>query len=296
MQFSYTQKRKELAPNWRMKNSLKIVSQNFTQPLGSKVGVPEELSIDRRDDFLAMINHELRTPLASLMGALGLLKFQQAGKTDPDTDELIDLADRSGRRLERLVDDFLDFTQIEGNRLFMNLEHVDLFDLLIDTVKICEGHRPDLKLVLDTQLDSRHRMAKVDRHRFGQVINNLLTNAIKFSQTKKSVYITLECVNPNDVAILDVKIRDEGPGISSEDLVKMFERLSPVRTPSATTSLSSHGLGLYITKGLVGAMKGELSIASELGLGTEITVSFIQVLPLAETSSHVSQKEIPSHA
>lgn len=278
-----------------MKHSLTIVSQNASRSDSPSELVSGELNIDRRDDFLAMINHELRTPLASLMGALSLLKFQETDKTDPDTVELIDLADRSGRRLERLVDDFLDFTQLEGNRLFMNVERVDLFESLKDTVKICEVHRSDLELVLETKLEDHQRLSNLDRHRFGQIINNLLTNAIKFSDAKKSVFVELSLAQRDGIAFLDVTIRDQGPGIGAEDLAKMFQKLSPVRTPGAT-SLATHGLGLYITTALVRAMKGELRITSEIGFGTEITVSFLQDIQTSELLTQTSTARVRSHA
>jgi signal transduction histidine kinase len=278
-----------------MKHSLTVVSQNSR---GS--GLPDELrsgdlNIDQRDEFLAMINHELRTPLASLMGALSLLKFQDSAKADPEIFELIDLADRSGRRLERLVDDFLDFTQLEGNRLFINFEPCDLLELLQDTVKICAVHRSDLELVLETKLKDGLRLASVDRHRFGQVINNLLTNAIKYSETKKQVFIELDLRETCGAKFLDIKIRDQGPGISPEDLAKMFQKLSPVRTPGAST-LSTHGLGLFITTALVKALNGELNITSELGTGTEITVSFFQLHSNQQSSAQSASTEAATHA
>jgi signal transduction histidine kinase len=228
----------------------------------------ESRRIERmKDEFLATVSHELRTPLTSILGALGLLAVGAGGTMPAAALELLQVAKRNGDRLSKLIDDVLDLTKLEGNRMELNLQPVELAPLIREalTANSTYAQRGLVSLAFDD--DVRSCRVQIDPDRFLQVMANLLSNAIKHSPKGKTVRVLLQ-QHPNQV---QVDVVDEGPGIDPAFKKKMFEKFSQADA-SDRRAVSGTGLGLYITRMLVNKMGGVVSADSGAPGGSTFSV------------------------
>lgn len=231
----------------------------------------ERQEIERmKDEFLATVSHELRTPLTSVLGALGLLAGGAAGALPAAALPLAEVARRNGERLSRLIDDILDLTKLEGDRLVLHLRPQPLAPLLRETLAANQGyaHRAGVTLVAEG-LDGVTPEVRVDADRFLQVMANLLSNAIKHSPPGESVRLGL-AVTASGVR---VSVRDRGPGIDPRFRARMFEKFSQADTTDRRAQ-GGTGLGLYITRLLVERMGGRISADEVAGAGAAFSVAF----------------------
>ncbi len=229
-------------------------------------------AVNARDEFLSIASHELRTPLTPLKLQLQSLLRMSAKET-----ESTDAQDRFRRRLQviygqvdrliRLVDELLDTSRISVGRLVLERQCVDVRQIVID---VLERHDKELRRAsIIAKLDAPEPVtAHLDPLRMGQVITNLLTNAIKYAP-EKPLHISIAAAHGHMVLIM----RDEGPGIADKDLARIFERFERVAMTGRQQGL---GLGLYIVRQIVDAHGGTIRAESERGRGT----SFIVEIPL----------------
>jgi signal transduction histidine kinase/ActR/RegA family two-component response regulator len=223
----------------------------------------------RKDEFLMMLAHELRNPLASVVNALHLLRRRD----DPGTRERArGVMERQVHHLTHLIDDLLDVSRITRGKILLHYERLDLATLVRDCT---EDHRPALdaaSLTLVTGLPEGPVWVNGDPTRFAQVLDNLLANAIKFTEPGGQVSVCLETDAAHHWAI--VTVRDTGIGIEPETLPQIFDSFAQAdRTLDRTRG--GLGLGLSIVKGLVELHGGEVTARSEgLGRGAEFTVCF----------------------
>jgi signal transduction histidine kinase len=208
-----------------------------------------------KDEFLATVSHELRTPLTSLLGALGLMVSGAAGALPTAMQPLADAAQRNGQRLGQLIDDVLDLTKLEGDRLSLRPVSVRLDRLLREAIDANQGYaqrgQVRLTLQLDPELDEVE--FRLDPHRFLQVMANLLSNAIKHSPPSASVAVELRRCG----AQAQVRVRDSGPGIDPAFRARLFEKFSQA-DPTDRRLVGGTGLGLYISRLLVERMGGDI--------------------------------------
>lgn len=218
--------------------------------------------VDRlRNDFVAMVVHDLRSPLASIAGLLRLLHENRAGFDEEQIDDLLHRGTDSAHRMMRLVDDILTVARLESGEFTYHIKPFDLPQTLYRAVGAAKVATPDVRF----HVEIPHNLppALGDDARQLQILNNLLTNAVKFSPENSAVFVTV-VERSGDVI---VSVRDEGAGIAREHLPKVFERFSrfddaPERNAKGT------GLGLYIAKGLVEGQGGTIWAESEKGKGS----------------------------
>lgn len=220
-----------------------------------------------KDEFLATVSHELRTPLTSILGALGLLVAGAAGVMPPEALDLATVAQRNGTRLSRLIDDLLDLTKLEGNRMTFNLRETLLNPLLEEAVSANMGYAKShgVRLRFSTLVQTAH--SHIDAHRLLQVLANLISNAIKHSPAGSSAEVRLV----EDPKGWLIEVADQGPGIDPEFRQRMFEKFSQA-DGSDQRSIGGTGLGLYISKMLVDRMGGALSARSGAGKGSVLSI------------------------
>jgi PAS domain S-box-containing protein len=234
-------------------------------------------SLDRmKDEFVALVSHELRTPLTSIRGYLELV-LDDADQLATDHREFLQIVDRNVDRLLHLVSDLLLVAQADAGKLIFDWAEVDLGSLVADCVQAAEpaAERAGIELVIASEAS---RPIVGDSARIGQLLDNLISNAIKFTPGGGHVAVTVD--SSGDTAIIEV--RDSGLGISAEDQEQLFERF--FRTRSATElAIAGTGLGLSIVKAIVDAHGGTIGVESAEGEGTTFRV----VLPLVPTS-HVA--------
>lgn len=226
--------------------------------------------IDRmKDEFLATVSHELRTPLTSVLGALALLSAGAAGELPADAQELALVARRNGERLSRLIDDVLDLTKLEGNRMVLSLRPAKLATLLTEALSANASYAQQAGVTLQYEPPAGNPRALLDADRFLQVMANLLSNAIKHSRKGQTVQVSLH----GNVQGWRIDVRDQGPGIDPAFRARLFEKFSQA-DGSDRRAQGGTGLGLYISRLFVERMGGRISAQSEFGQGSTFSLSF----------------------
>jgi PAS domain S-box-containing protein len=239
----------------------------------------------RKDQFLAMLAHELRNPLGPMVNATYLLRV-------PGVDEHVaasarDILDRQVRHMARLLDDLLDVSRITRGKIEFCRELVDLTALAREVVGDHLETFRAAELTLELSMPAGPLVVYADRARLAQIVGNLLSNALKFSQAGQSVRVRVAGDPPSRHALLTV--RDEGAGIEPALLDSIFEPFVQAET-SLSRPRGGLGLGLAVVKGLVALHGGRVSAWSEgPGQGAELRVE----LPLHAGPRAVSESSAP---
>jgi signal transduction histidine kinase len=250
----------------------------FSAPVRDEAGAPlgrvvvlrditgERESERLKDEFFALVSHELRTPLTSIIGYLDLVLDDGEG-LDADTQRFLEVVQRNARRLLRLVGDLLFVAQVEAGQLSLEKTHVDLGQIAAEAV---EAARPraeanGVELVLGAE---PARPLTGDRDRFGQMLDNLIGNAVKFSPDGGRVEVLLRDEGGDAVLL----VSDTGMGIPRDDLGRLFERF--FRSSDATRrAVPGVGLGLTIVKAIVDAHDGTIDVQSDPKQGTTFRIT-----------------------
>jgi PAS domain S-box-containing protein len=225
--------------------------------------------LDRlKDTFVASVSHELRTPLTSIRGYLELVLDGEAGELLPEQTEFLRIVDRNAERLLKLVGDLLDVAQVDAGRLSLDRRACDLAALVAECV---ERAAPDAAArELDLGLEARQvPLVPADPARVGQVLDNLISNALKFTPAGGSVRLSVAARNGH----VRIDVADTGMGIPEAEKAHLFGRF--FRSSNATEgAVAGTGLGLWITRAIVDAHGGRISFKSEEGVGTTFSVEF----------------------
>jgi PAS domain S-box-containing protein len=224
-------------------------------------------SLDRmKDEFVALVSHELRTPLTSIRGYLELV-LDDADQLATDHREFLQIVDRNVDRLLHLVSDLLLVAQADAGKLMFDWAEVDLGSLVSHCVQAAQPAAERAGIELVTVSDASRPIVG-DSARIGQLLDNLISNAIKFTPGGGLVSVSVD--SSGDSAVIEV--RDSGLGISAEEQEQLFERF--FRTRSATElAIAGTGLGLSIVKAIVDAHGGTISVESAEGKGTTFRVA-----------------------
>ena len=236
---------------------------------GTSREVTEQVELEqRKDNFISIASHELRTPITVLRGFTQLLArhLDQQGIQEPVS--MLHKMDDQISRLVRLIDELLDASKIQAGRLDYEEEPVDLDALVHETVEMLQASSPKHILRISGATDAA---ILGDRDRLGQVFTNLITNAVKYSPQANSVDITL--CSTKEAAL--ISIRDYGVGIASAHQKHIFDRFYRV-FDSSNKTFKGLGLGLYISYDIVIRHGGDLTVESEEDKGS----TFIISLPL----------------
>jgi PAS domain S-box-containing protein len=237
--------------------------------------VAERRRVDRlQNELLSTVSHEFRTPLTSIVGALGLLKGGVGGELGPQAQRLVALAHDNGHRLVRLVNDFLDLEKMRSGKVEFRLAPHALAPIVRHSVETNRAYADGygVQLALDGADDEL--LAYVDPERIEQVLANLISNAVKFSPRGATVRIALV----RDGAAAMISVRDQGPGIPPEFRARIFEKFAQADASDARGRAGT-GLGLSIVKSIVDRLDGQVGFDSTPGAGTTFRVG----LPLWHT-------------
>jgi len=220
----------------------------------------------RQSEFVATVSHELRTPIHSIWGFVKLLL---AGKVQDENVrvEFLGIIDRECAHLAALVGDFLDVSKIEAGRMEMRKEPLSLDELVTKTVAAFKTVADEKALTIDTDLPADLPPVEGDTERLGQVLANLVSNAIKFSEDGGTIMVRARVEGSE----LVVSVQDQGIGIATEALPHLFERFYQA-DDSGTRWQGGTGLGLYISRQIVEAHGGRIWVDSNVGEGS--TFSF----------------------
>jgi len=240
-----------------------------------------------KSTFLATISHEIRTPMNAVIGMLELaVKHADQGRVDPGA---LELAHHSAKDLLGLIGDILDIVRIESGHLSLAPEVVDLAALVESVGRIFDGQARQKGLALEVTIDPAARChALLDPLRFKQVLSNLVSNAIKFTEHGQvRICVSLKDGGASTPAVLELEVRDSGIGIHADDLQRLFNPFIQAN-PHSQGARAGTGLGLAICRNLCEMMGGSLSIKSLEDVGTQVRMK----MPLQRVDA-VTQPTLP---
>lgn len=224
-----------------------------------------------KSDFTSMVSHELRTPLTAIREGISIVLDQAVGEINNDQREFLMVAKRNVDRLKRLIDDVLDFSKLESKRMEFKMTAEDLNMLVQEVVEAQRSVAQKKGLSVEIDLDSTFDRILFDRDRITQVLTNLMSNAIKFTQNGEIIVRTKKDNNSNVVVL---SVQDAGAGISEEDLPKLFQKFQQLGRGNARKT-GGTGLGLAISKQIIEQHGGKIWVESEIGKGSIFFCTFL---------------------
>jgi len=222
-----------------------------------------------KNDFVATISHELRTPMAAVYGAAETLLRREDALTADQNRQLVAMIAAQAARLSQITEEVLLTNQLDRGDLPLEREPVDVADVVRRTVEAMESQFP---IPVDLDLPPDAAAASGDADRIQQVIVNLLDNAVKYGGGS-SVRVSVESADGR----VRIRVADSGPGITTADQERIFEKFYRA-DPQHTRAPGGTGLGLYISRELVQRMGGRLEVTSEPGSGATFTVELPRAL------------------
>lgn len=245
-----------------------------------------EAAMMAKGEFLATMSHEIRTPLNGIIPMLDLLA---SSDLKPDQRELLRTAFGSARALLRIVDDILDYSKLEANKLELETVSLNLKDLLGSVIRLMEKPAENKGIKLRLDIDPKVRLAvRGDPTRLRQVLTNLVSNAVKFTE-RGSVQVAVSSVGRTATHHqLRFEVRDTGIGISAQEQAKLFEAFSQADA-STTRIYGGTGLGLAISRRIVELMNGRIGVDSEPGRGSRFWFEIPMLKALGEVDESTSE-------
>lgn len=248
-----------------LKSSIENISKHlFLKRMTRKM---KEEGKQIRFQFLSVLSHELKSPLNAIEGYLRIMEEKQVGENIEDYMSMIDRSLIRIKGMRNLIMDMLDLTKLESGKKSRKLSKTDLnylANMALDTVKpMAIQHNITLNSYIEENL-----VLTADKDEIEIIFNNLLSNAVKYNKENGEVDFSVRKKNSN----IEIIVKDSGIGISQEDLPKLFEEFSRIKT-SETRDIAGTGLGLSITKKMVELYQGSIKVDSKHGIGTTFTIT-----------------------
>jgi len=234
-----------------------------------------------RDQFLTHVSHELRTPLAAMHQFLDILADGLAGALNDEQQAYIQRTLRNARQLESMVAELLDAVRAQTGKLAVTVQRVELAPLVSDAVGGFAGRAADKAIDLGAEVQPSLAAVRADAGRVGQVLGNLLDNALKF--TPEGGEVRVSALEDGEPGFARVEVADNGPGVPADVAERIFERLWQVED-DAGPSRKGLGLGLHICRELVARQGGRIWVDSRPGEGA----TFAFTLPLDQKGADQS--------
>ncbi len=275
----------------REKESLMLIVRSLSLIIGSRIAANQlNLALERsqqserlKDNFLSNISHEIRTPLNAIIGFSSLLDEDLSPNV---RHEYVEMIMDGGQNLMRIIDDIVDVSRIQSGEIKIQATDVNLIDLIHQVAdqyyRQIENQNIPLKLKLELPKIVSKLIIKADAYRLKQILENLLNNALKFTNHGE---ITLGFKYLND-ELLEFYVSDTGIGIPAKDLDNIFNRFVQLEV-GHVRQYGGNGLGLSITKSLVELMNGKITVDSQLGVGSRFSFT----LPL-EQEKFISSRPV----
>lgn len=215
-----------------------------------------------KSEFVSVASHELRSPLASMKMGVSNVYNEVVGPLNEDQKMMLQIVERNTDRLIELTTDLLDLTRIEAGQLDLNIDSCDMVELAREVAESHEAQADHQGIYIRVEPDGGPAMAKCDRDRIYQVIQNLVSNAMRFTK-EGGITVSVKC----DGATITICVDDTGTGIPADALSSVFDKFSQAHNETCF-EMRGTGLGLAITKGIVEAHGGQVTVQSEEGKGS----------------------------
>lgn len=248
--------------NNRKKKKLQETTQILEEERRRLEVVNEELKT-----LMGIVAHDLKAPLNKVVGLMQLVPL--VGSLNEEQTKCINMVNQVAYDGRQFIENLLDLKAIEEQRRRLNVEPMEIMQWFSRSLIGYEQTASKKNIELKLQMNAPEGWIAVDKSAFGQIMDNLVSNAIKFSPSDKSILISIE----TGYSLVSVGIKDEGPGISEDDQQKMFKKFQRL-SARPTAGEHSSGLGLSIVKMLIEQMNGEIHLESKLGEGSTFTVYF----------------------
>jgi PAS domain S-box-containing protein len=259
-----------------------ITAQKEAEEVAREAKEAAERANQAKSEFLSRMSHELRTPLNAVIGFGQLLEMDApTPKQEGNARQVV----KGGRHLLELINEVLDISRIEAGTINLSLEPVHVDFVLSEVIDLVRPMVDERNVHLVKRLpEATDVYVEADKQRLKQVLLNLLSNAIKYNREGGSVTVSVDYTEGERLRLL---VSDTGPGIAAEQLGKLFTPFE--RLGAEEGAVEGTGLGLALSKRLVEAMGGELSVASEVGVGTTFSVE----LTLARSPEETVKAAMP---
>lgn len=240
-----------------------------------------------KSEFISIVSHELRTPLTAIKNSLEICLSGKAGEVSSITDKFLNMAKRNVTRLSGIINDLLDLSKVEAGKMDFKFEKTSINTPVEFIKNTFENVAKDKKIDLIFEKEENIAQTYIDTQRIEQVVSNLVSNAIKFTNENGKIIIKTENITEKDIDkslligaenitfypnYIKVSVKDSGIGIAPEDQKKVFDQFQQIEN-SLNRQTGGTGLGLPIAKQLIEAHKGFIWVESELNRGT--TFSFV---------------------
>lgn len=215
-----------------------------------------------KSDFVANVSHELRSPLVAIQKNLAILMDQTAGMVNGNQKEFLALAKENLDRLTRMINDLLDLSKIEAGKMELKKARTDLTELVRKTVAAFTGWFREKNITAQLDLPEAALELELDADRITQVLNNLLSNALKFTPARGEIRVTVKALNPVEIAVADT-----GIGIAAKDQPRIFNKFEQV-SANKPAGIAGTGLGLPLAREIVEKHGGQLRVESAINKGS----------------------------
>ncbi len=273
----------------RVRQSVENQVLERTQELTEKLRCAEK-SERSKGLFLAQMSHEIRTPLN---GVLGMLHLLEKSSLDAEQRDWAETLRSSSSTLLNVLNDSLDYSKIEAGKMRLAVDEFDLRPVFERVGKLFVPRAAEKKLTLEVQFDSHlPDRVKGDADRLAQVVSNLVSNAIQFTQSGMVRVVVL--LTSRDVSLVGIRIEveDTGIGMDSATQARLFQAYFQADSPAQRRLSGGTGLGLVISRQLVQLMGGQVSVRSRPGEGTQIAVNL--VFPVVDPRSGAPDGSVPA--
>jgi PAS domain S-box-containing protein len=228
-----------------------------------------EKAVLTKDTFLASMSHELRTPLNAIIGFTGTLLMGLPGPLNQAQDRQLRVVENSGKHLLSIINDLLDLAKIESGAVELAFEPVDCAEVIESVVASLQPLAADKGLGLTARLPPQRQVVRSNTRALGQILINLVSNAIKFTDAG---HVLVELRASDNGSRPTITVRDSGPGIPQEALGHVFNAFERGHA-SAASSQEGTGLGLHISQKIAQMIGAEITVTSKVGLGTTFAVA-----------------------
>ena len=216
--------------------------------------------------FIATLSHELKTPVAAIDMSSKLLRNPRSGELTANQEELLSTIEGNNERIRRMINEVLDVSKIESGSIDVNMSEASAEELIDNAIEGVRLFLEEKNLIVNKIIDGVHSFIKVDAHKTVWVLNNFLTNAIRYAPIGSTVDVKAELEGNR----LKISVADQGKGIAKENQQKIFMKFNRL----SKTEKGGTGLGLAISKEFVEAMGGKIGVKSSLNNGANFWVDF----------------------